>query len=221
MNIKSILLPALTSIAALAISFSANATTLLTNQYTVNASAVNVGVNEWQFNYSVLNNNQGLGGRTGLDGLTLFVPENAVFVSATNPASYFGWPGSWSHYTSAGLDLWGNGSQNLPAPAGYTAFTWWGADPASVYIPGSTANFSVTLSNVSVGNNTIGLSTYFGFGQPSSEFVSNMYGNYSTFVGEFVAPTALTSSVPETNAFALLMAGLGLLGFAARRRAHA
>ncbi len=200
---------------ALALSAAAGATTALSNEYVVGASATNVGGNTWQFDYTVYNNNQGVGGQTGFDGFTIFVPTSATFVSATTPPPLNGAPGFWSQGFSAGLDLLGDGSQNLAAPSGYAAYTWWGQYTESVYTPGSTAAFSITLGNVSAGSNTVGLSTYYGYGQPTAQFASNQWGNYSTYTGSFASPLA---AVPEPETYAMLLAGLGLVGFAARRR---
>lgn len=200
---------------AFALSGAAQATTTLTNEYTVTSSVSAAGVNTWTFDYSVLNNNQGIGGQTGLDGFTIFVPVTASLVGSSAPAPYNGAPGYWSQGSGTQLDLAGNGSQNLVAPAGYAAYTWWGQNVQSVYTPGSTANFSITLSNVAVGTNTVGMTTYFGFGAATAESASNQYGNYSTFTGNFASPV---TAVPEPTTYAMLLAGLGLLGFMARRR---
>ncbi|WP_086146580.1 PEP-CTERM sorting domain-containing protein [Janthinobacterium sp. GW458P] len=201
--------------AVFALSSTAHATTSLTNEYTVTASASAAGVNTWTFDYSVLNNNQGIGGQTGLDGFTIFVPVAATVVSSSAPAPFNGAPGYWSQGSSGLLDLGGNGSQNLVAPSGYAAYTWWGQYTQSVYTPGSTANFSITLSNVAVGANTVGVSTYFGYGAATAQSASNQYGNYSTFTGTFASPVA---AVPEPETYAMMLAGLGLVGFMARRR---
>ena len=201
--------------AAFALSGAAHATTDLTNEYTVTATTTAAGANTWTFDYSVLNNNQGIGNQTGLDGFTIFVPVSATLVASTAPAPFNGAPGFWSQGSSSQLDLGGNGSQNLVAPAGYAAYTWWGQNTQSVYTPGSTANFSITLSNVAVGSNTVGVSTYFGYGAATAQSASNQYGNYSTFTGTFASPVA---AVPEPETYAMLLAGLGLVGFMARRR---
>jgi hypothetical protein len=194
----------------------ASATTVLSNEYTVSSSAVQVGANEWTFDYTVTNNNQGIGGQTGFDGFSIYVPTAATVVSSTAPAPYNGAPGYWSQGTSSTLDLRGDGSQNLAAEAGYNVYTWWGQNTQSVYTPGSTASFSITLSNVSVGSNTAGLSTYFGFGAATAAAASNQYGNYSTFTTDLKSPVG---AVPEPETYAMLLAGLGLVGYMQRRKA--
>ncbi|MEG1324253.1 MAG: FxDxF family PEP-CTERM protein, partial [Janthinobacterium sp.] len=62
---------------------------------------------------------------------------------------------------------------------------------------------------------TVGLSTYFGYGAATAQSASNQYGNYSTFTGTFASPVA---AVPEPETYAMMLAGLGLVGFMARRR---
>ena len=202
-------------VAAFALGGAAQATTNLTNEYTVTASTTAAGANTWTFDYSVLNNNQGVGGPTGLDGFTIFVPVSATLVGSTAPAPFNGAPGFWSQGVGSSLDLGGDGSQNLVAPSGYAAYTWWGQNTQSVYTPGSTANFSITLSNVAVGTNTVGVSTYFGYSAATAQSASNQYGNYSTFTGTFASPVA---AVPEPETYAMMLAGLGIVGVMARRR---
>lgn len=206
------------AVIAVALSGAANATTILTNEYSVTANATNVGANTWQFDYSVTNNNQNSGTYTGLDGLTIFIPNAASVVTSTSPAPFNGSPGYWYTSTSTGLNLGGNSSQDLAAMTGYTALIWWGADPASVYTQGSTALFSVTLSNVSVGSNTLGLTTYLAYGGiANQQDTGNQWGNYSTFTGTFVAPV---TAVPVPSAVWLLGSGLlGLVGVARRKAA--
>jgi hypothetical protein len=200
--------------AALTLSGTANATISLTNEYSVTSFASDLGANQWKFDYAVTNNNQGNGDYTGLDGFTIFIPQSAVVVTSTSPAPYNGAPGFWYSFVGNGLNLAGNNSQNLSTPAGYNSFTWWGADPHSVYALGSTAYFSITLGNVSAGTNTIGLTTYFGSMTPAQEYTTNQWGNYSTITTNLTSPVA---TVPEPETYAMLLAGIGLIGGIARR----
>jgi hypothetical protein len=201
--------------------------TNLTGQYEITSSAAAVvgETNQYVFTYTVKNVGQGYAGtQTGLDGLTIYVPTGASFIDATVPDAYVGAnhaPGYWSTgFSTTGLDLalgGANTSQNMDAVAGYKTFTFWGQYTESVYQIGSSATFSITLGNVSVGENTVGISSYYGgYGVPGLQtYVTNQYGNYTTFSTTAVSAIA---AVPEPETYAMLLAGLGLVGFAARRR---
>jgi hypothetical protein len=204
--------------AALAYSAAASATVELGSQYQISSAATQVSGNEYTFTYDVKNISQGVGGRTGFDGFTILIPNSAVIVGSTTPAPYVGAPGYWSQGASPTLDLRGDGSQNITAPSGYKTYTWWGQYTESVYQVGSTASFSITLGNVSVGSNLVGASTYFGYAVPTGQaYASNEYGNYTTFTTHAASAMAMTA-VPEPATYAMLMAGLGMIGFATRRR---
>ncbi|MHA4871127.1 PEP-CTERM sorting domain-containing protein [Duganella sp. PWIR1] len=195
----------------------------LQGQYTLTSSATQVvgDSNQYVFDYAIKNVSQGYKlTQTGLDGFTIYIPNSAEVISVTAPTPYIGAPGYWSTGASASLDLRGDGSQNMVAPTGYKAFTFWGQYTESVYQIGSTAHFSITLDNVSVGQNTVGVSTYFGgYGVPSGqEFAHNEYGNYTTFTTNAVSAIA---AVPEPETYAMMLAGLGLVGLIARRRRQA
>jgi hypothetical protein len=207
-------------IAAAFSNIAAATVTDLTGQYTLQSAATAVvgQSHQYTFNYAVTNVGQGYAGsQTGLDGFTVFIPTSAVILSATEPTPYVGSPGYWSKGTSTGLDLLGNGSQNMVAPAGYQAYTFWGQYTESVYQQGSTAHFSLTLGNVSVGTNTVGISSYYGFASPppGQQYTSNQWGNYTTFTTQAVSAVA---AVPEPETYAMMLAGLGIMGAVVRRR---
>ena len=205
------------AIASIAFAFSgtANATIPLSSEYSLTSFASGLGNNQWRFDYTVTNNNQGLGGMTGLDGFTIFIPDDATVLSWSSPVPYNGAPGFWSAGIGSGLELLGNGSASLMPPTGYNSFGWWGSDPHSVYTPGSTAVFSVTLGNVHVGTNTVGVTSYFGNGIPAQQYAQNQWGVYSTFTSTQTAPV---SAVPEPESYLLLLAGLAMVGGIARQR---
>src|SRR5450830_319473 len=106
-------------ITAAALSNIAGATvTDLTGQYTLQSAATAVvgQSHQYTFDYAVTNVGQGYAGsQTGLDGFTVFIPTSAVILSTTEPTPYLGSPGYWSKSPSTGLDLLGNGSQNIAA----------------------------------------------------------------------------------------------------------
>ncbi|TFW15989.1 PEP-CTERM sorting domain-containing protein [Duganella callida] len=211
------------AVAALFSNVAGAVVTDLTGQYQLQSSATAVaGQNHaYTFTYTVTNLGQGYAGtQTGLDGLTIFVPTSATLIDYSVPTSYAGSPGYWQGTAASTFDLamgGSNTSQNLAAPTGYLAVTFWGMNTQSVYQVGSTATFSISLGNVDVGSNTAGLTTYYGYATPPAgqEFVSNQYGNYTTFATTAVGAV---TAVPEPDTYAMLLAGLGAVGLIARRR---
>lgn len=227
MMAKTFLKLAAFAVAATMSSLAGAVETNLSGQYAITSSAAAVAgeTNQYVFTYTVKNVGQGYAGtQTGLDGLTIYVPTSATFLGATVPNPYVGAPhepGFWSTgFSTTGLDLalgGSNTSQNMDAVTGYKTFTFWGQYTESVYQQGSTATFTIKLGNVSVGENTVGISSYYGsYDVPNGQsFVHNQYGNYTTFTSHAVSAIA---AVPEPETYAMLLAGLGLVGFAARRR---
>ncbi|MYM67717.1 PEPxxWA-CTERM sorting domain-containing protein [Pseudoduganella sp. FT55W] len=227
MMVKTSLKLAAFAVAAALSTMAGAVETNLTNQYQITsaADAVVGETNQYVFTYTVKNLGQGYAGtHTGLDGLTIYVPDSATFLGATVPDAFVGQnhaPGYWSTgFSTTGLDLsLGNGdtSENMAAVAGYKTFTFWGQYTESVYQLGSTATFTITLGNVSVGQNAVGISSYYGgYGVPSGQsYVNNQYGNYTTFT---TTATSAIAAVPEPETYAMMLAGLGMVGLIARRR---
>jgi hypothetical protein len=92
-------------------------------------------------------------------------------------------------------------------------------------------NFSITISaqNLSIDDTlstlngvygtTFGNSTYVFYGvsnQGASPFVLNLYG--TAYAGALYSGEVTVSAVPEPETYGMLLAGLGLAGFAARRK---
>jgi hypothetical protein len=194
----------------------------VSGQYTLQYSVAAVAgqSHEYVFNYAITNVAQGYAGsQTGLDGFTVYIPTSATVLNVTVPTPYAGSPGFWSNSASPSLSLGGNGSQDMVAPAGYQAYTFWGQNTESVYQQNGTAHFSLTLGNVSLGTNTVGISSYYGFATPPSgqQYVSNQWGNYTTFTTQAMSAVTV-AAVPEPETYAMLLAGLGIMGAVARRR---
>jgi hypothetical protein len=209
--------------AALAVSGLANADVInLSNQYTLHTSVAQDSAHQYTFTYTVDNVAQGYANtQTGLDGFTVYIPTGATVISATEPASYIPGQGVWTKGVAPSLDLsyGGSTSENMSKP-GYNVYTFWGQNTGSVYQIGHSATFSLTLGNVSLGTNTVGISSYYGgYAVPDGQsFVHNTYGNYTTFTANAVSAVA---AVPEPETYAMMLAGLGAVGFIARRRRKA
>jgi hypothetical protein len=139
---------------------------------------------------------------SGLLGDSWFTSNGAAGVTFTFSAAILG-----SLPTSAGL-VWTDGGTNTPV-----TFTVFGENGQQV--------FTTTLSGFADGSNNgeTAEDRFFGAtysGGISSIFMSNASGGME--VDHLQYGLAAAGSVPEPETYAMLLAGLGLKGFAARRR---
>lgn len=191
----------------------------LSTEYNVNARVANVDVNSWAFTYQVTNLNQGIPGNPyGLDVFAIQIPNSATVTSYTVPPPYVrGSNGFWSAYqTTDSGEFFSLGK--LKSDPGYYWMVWCGIFTASVYTPGTKANFSITLNNVSVDTNEGGLVTYWGLHTPKTEYYTTASGNYTPYITNLLSPASvpLPSSVPLPGSIVLL--GSGISGLFAIRR---
>ncbi|WP_294267742.1 FxDxF family PEP-CTERM protein [Propionivibrio sp.] len=139
-----------------------------------------------------------------------------TWISDTNYAGNWGPQYQWFTFRQY-FDLTGYDASNAQLKF------YWGADD----IPGAVGTipvFSVngnafqgvgTATGYSIGNNLVTLTSQFVTGRNYIDF--RVEGNYATN-GMGLRVESFTAPVPEPESYAMLLAGLGLLGFMARRR---
>jgi len=168
---------------------------LTTAEYQITVSTKQLDVSEWNFTYTVRNINQGMGigTQTGLDGFGIELPSTARIVDMVMPAPYS--PGDrWAAALSGG------------------ELMWWGANDPSVYETGSTATFSVTLDNVTVGTTSSQLLTYWrAWTPPAAYYQPDNFSlhNYTGFSTDLIGP----ASGPLPGSGPVLPAGVPAIAF--------
>ncbi len=179
---------------------------VLNGEYSVEASAANISGNSWRFTYKITNINQGVSSSYGLDGFAIQIPNSATVTSYTVPAPYWGAPGYWSAREAADsgelLEL-----GDAPSDPGYHWMLWSGFHQPSVYPIGSTATFSVTLDNVSVGTNEAGLVTFWATYKPPIYYITLSGANYTPYLTNLPSPVAFVSITPSSHDFGIKAIG--------------
>jgi len=198
-----------------------SASNILTGEYSITASATQIGPSSYSFLYDVTNNNQQVGDTaTGLAGFYIQVPESASISNITVPPAYFGGHGFWTFdfrstptATRPGSALEVLNAPEAPLKSGYKWLLWWGNHPASVYPIGTTAEFSFQADGVSLGTSPAVQVTYWnGYTPPvNSEYVAFNGRYYSAYSATLISPV-----VPEPSSIVLVCSALG--GVAALRK---
>lgn len=205
-------LPALTLLAATALSPAAHATMVIDAPCTTMQSASGVSIEECAYfgnvTYTVTNGSE--------QELT------AIAISTTAGADSWAWSetGGW-HAAWVSEATW-NSTASLSGAGNFATLFGTGEHAAFVYWTGELGIDG--LPSGAVGGSGMGLAPesvgWFGFqyGMPASEFVAFSGSSSNGLAGLDVAGASLTSAVPEPTINALLLAGLVVVGAALRRR---
>lgn len=105
----------------------------------------------------------------------------------------------WNNNSTANVSISGNYSDGLytngSASSGVNLYSWWGGPQSAA------STFALAVTNTGVGTTT-----------------GNFNANISTSSTSPVTYGVITEAVPEPETYAMLLAGLGLIGFMVRRR---
>ncbi|MCP4350278.1 MAG: PKD domain-containing protein, partial [Desulfobacterales bacterium] len=170
---------------------------VLTDEYTITATAAQADADSWVFTYKVTNNNQYIGYKTGFDGLIIQMPETAEISDLVLPPTYSSGYGYWFSYFST-AEYHGNAPES-PLLPGYKWLVLWGGYTPSLYPSGTTAVFSFKADNVTLGQTYADAVTYWNWIIPPYPYIDiPPHGRYSFFSTTLPGPAPLYPPHPPT-----------------------
>jgi PEP-CTERM motif len=157
----------------------------------------------WQADFSITNT---LGGTNNIYMWGVQAPTNHIA----------GTPNFWTAYTITNWTNSGNGGSSILYNNVWA--TSIGATSKYAILPGQTGSFSVVYDSVVAPTSVAWFAYAAGGNYTGTDFFGN--ASYPGFEGVATVPGAVpvVTPVPEPKTYAMLLVGLGLLGFTARRR---
>jgi hypothetical protein len=140
---------------------------------------------------------------------------NAAIPSNTSPVK-----SSIGDWLAAGPGNGGDATMTFGAPTSFVSFLWGSPDNYNTLtVDTNLGSYNFQSSNLLglVYNGDQSFASYVGFTADAGEFINSL-SFHSTSNAFEVANFSVTAPVPEPETYALMLAGLGVVGFMARRR---
>ena len=182
-----------------------------------NTDPVTLNIAGWQ-----MDDNSNGTAKVTLRGVTSIAPGQSIIFFEGNTTGT-----TDASITSAFNTAWGTSfvfGTNIGAYGGSGVGLSTSGDAVNIFNGGGTritgVQFGVTTTGVTfdnaanLGDTTLPLPTI------STLSIDGVNGAFVSSIGETGSPGTIAAAVPEPESYAMLLAGLGLLGFAARRRKH-